>query len=263
MTMLLRSPWPAAVARRCACGDSTTEPVIRDRSGRSPSGRATSSRTTPRWSAAEAAIPAGHRRSWPRRRAPVTDERDGRNLPDLLADPQVNGELQLSFLATGAERDRVAGAGRRRPTRSTLGLGTWTDQRPGRRARTSSGSSATGDALALDRRRRLPPASRPRARARWVELPAADLDPRSPSRRVRSTRSTCTSSRDPAPYLPRALVRRDRRVGHRLLDLDTAARATRPAPGNPHCVSGPLPLDEPLGDRELLDGSTYPPSPVR
>ena len=39
-------------------------------------------------------------------------------------------------------------------------------------------------------------------------------------------------------------------------------RAARPVRATP-TVSRPLPLDEPLGDRQLLDGSTYPPSPVR
>jgi hypothetical protein len=70
----------------------------------------------------------------------------------------------------------------------------------------------------------------------------------------------CTSGRDPSDFLqePR-IVQSDESV--------TVYWTSIPAEGDQNCIGNPsvertIELDEPLGDRALLDGSTYPPSPV-
>lgn len=70
----------------------------------------------------------------------------------------------------------------------------------------------------------------------------------------------CTTARDPDPYLQEPVV------------MQTAATVTvywtstppvgdQGCPGNPE-VERVIELDAPLGQRELLDGSTWPPTPV-
>jgi hypothetical protein len=94
----------------------------------------------------------------------------------------------------------------------------------------------------------------------WVELHSKDLDRTSNEPMIEVNELDCTSSRDPAPFLHDPyVVETDESVT--VYWTSTPPEGGQTCPGNPS-VSRPLPLDEPLGDRELLDGSTYPPSPV-
>jgi hypothetical protein len=94
----------------------------------------------------------------------------------------------------------------------------------------------------------------------WVELHGADLDRSSTEPLIGLNEIECTSARDPSPYLHDPfVVETDRSVT--VYWTSTPPEGGQTCPGNPR-VRRPLPLDEPLGDRQLLDGSTYPPTPV-
>lgn len=71
----------------------------------------------------------------------------------------------------------------------------------------------------------------------------------------------CTSARDPEPFLGDPVITE---TSEAVTVYWTTEQATGEAtcPGNPW-VPRSAQLEEPLGDRELLDGSTYPPQVVR
>jgi hypothetical protein len=177
---------------------------------------------------------------------------------ELLANPKYAGELELSFLTKGAERTpwrllEVDGDS------YTLGIDTWTEDGP------VDGAFVMG----IERRDdawvwtgggncHLAPVLRPGRT--WVELHGAGLDRTSTEPMVDLNERTCTSARDPSPFLHDPyVVETDEWVT--VYWTSTPPQGNQTCPGNP-TVSRPLPLQEPLGDRPLLDGSTYPPSPV-
>ncbi|MBJ7357137.1 hypothetical protein [Nocardioides sp.] len=177
---------------------------------------------------------------------------------ELLANPKYAGELELSFLTKGAEGTpwrllEIDGDA------YTLGLDTWTEDGPVDGAFVM-GIERRGDAWVWSGggNCHLAPVLRPGHT--WVELHGADLDRTATDPRVDVNERTCTSARDPSPYLHDPyVVETDESVT--VYWTSTPPQGGQDCPGNPS-VSRPLPLSEPLGDRELLDGSTYPPSPV-
>jgi hypothetical protein len=95
----------------------------------------------------------------------------------------------------------------------------------------------------------------------WVELDGKGVDRDSTEPMIEVNEIDCTGARDPSPFLHDPfVVETDESVT--VYWTSTPPQGGQTCPGNPS-VSRPLPLDEPLGDRELLDGSAYPPSPVR
>jgi hypothetical protein len=180
---------------------------------------------------------------------------------DLLAHPKYRGELASSFLEDGPTRTpwrvlRVDG------DTYTLGLGRWTKTGPQGGAtvfemRGHPGSwawSGGGDC-------RLAPVLT--AGDDWVRLtvPRQGLDRQSRHPAVGVTEQECASGRDPRPFLRAPTLK----------ETSTAVTVywTAAAPaGNASCVGRApvnvsLPLAAPLHHRKLLDGSTFPPTPVR
>ena len=96
----------------------------------------------------------------------------------------------------------------------------------------------------------------------WVDVTAQarDLPPSATSVPVWVSERECTSARDPRPFLSNPVVVEDEQ------DVTVYWTSTQPegaqdCPGNPR-VRRLLRLQAPLGERVLLDGSTWPPSPV-
>jgi hypothetical protein len=92
----------------------------------------------------------------------------------------------------------------------------------------------------------------------WVQVNAsAAVDGDATEVTVDVNETACTSARDPAPFLNEpALVSTEESV--------TVYWTSRPPVGGANCPGNPtsqqvLTLDEPLGDRPLLDGSRWPP----
>ena len=175
----------------------------------------------------------------------------------LLADPQLSGELELTFLADGPETEfRVL---REDEGSVTLGLGTWSDQGPADGAfvmglvREGAGWDFGGGGSC-----ELSPVLEPGRD--WVDLHrgAPTDDPRTVE--IGLSERQCTSARDPRPFL-------DEPVVVETDDAVTVYWTTTPmteaanCQGNP-TVRRPLTLDRPLGDRTVLDGSVWPPSVV-
>lgn len=179
---------------------------------------------------------------------------------ELLADPELSGELELSFLSAGAEETEwrvLAGDG----DALTLGLGSWTEAGPAEGARTF--------AMAREGRRwrwlgggdcpHLGPVLADDADG-WVEVtglsaPAADTGEVT----VVVSEIACTGARDPGPFLHEpTVVETDQSV---TVYWTTTPPESASCPGNPS-VERTLELDAPLGERALLDGSSWPPAPV-
>lgn len=99
--------------------------------------------------------------------------------------------------------------------------------------------------------------------ASWAEIAAAPggAVPGSSSIEVLVSETECTSSRDPGPYLHEPIVveRDDVVTIYWTSDTPTGAQD---CPGNPR-VRRTVHLDRPLGDRTVLDGSRWPPRPIR
>jgi hypothetical protein len=95
----------------------------------------------------------------------------------------------------------------------------------------------------------------------WVNLSSEKpLDTASTSVTVDLTELACTGSRDPVPHLDEPVVvatSQDVTVYW----TSRPPQGAQECPGNP-TVSQELTLDEPLGDRPLLDGSRWPPVPI-
>jgi len=96
----------------------------------------------------------------------------------------------------------------------------------------------------------------------WVEIVAAPvgLDPAATSIPVDVTEGRCTTGRDPEPYLREPVVVEAADAGTVYWTSD-AIEGAADCPGNP-VVRRVVELDQPLGNRELLDGSSWPAAPV-
>jgi hypothetical protein len=179
---------------------------------------------------------------------------------DLLADPAYAGELATSVLAAGPD-DTEWRVLRDDGDAYTLGLGSWSADGPGpdgsvMYVQRHQGGWAWGGGGSCTLAPQLESGNT------WVALsePATPLDRESTSPVVGVTEDGCTGGRDPEPFLhDPVIVEED--------DAVTVYWTSTPLDGAATCVANvptelPLSLDEPLGDRELLDGSTYPPVPL-
>lgn len=96
----------------------------------------------------------------------------------------------------------------------------------------------------------------------WVQVtaPPEGLDRSATDLTVLVMEHQCTGARDPRPFLDEPVLEQ---TPDRVLVSWTSSRPEGGAtcPGNPS-VPVTLVLDEPLGDRPLLDGSTWPPTEV-
>jgi hypothetical protein len=96
----------------------------------------------------------------------------------------------------------------------------------------------------------------------WVEMSAAPagLDSASSTLAVEVRERECTSGRDPLPFLHEpTVIEADETVT--VYWTSDAPHGAQTCQGNPP-VRMAVELDEPLGSRTLLDGSTWPPKPV-
>lgn len=144
----------------------------------------------------------------------------------------------------------------------TLGVGEWTadgaqgDAQVVTLEQTSDGlhASGWGDchnlAVAL-----------PEGRSRVaVSAPKGGVDPSTTSLEMLVNEVECSSARDPRPYLGEPnVVETDDRV---LVTIDSESVV-----GGADCQGNPpvpltIELDEPIGERELLDAGTWPPTPI-
>lgn len=98
--------------------------------------------------------------------------------------------------------------------------------------------------------------------ADWAEITArtGDLDPAASSLEVWVSERGCTSARDPKPFLREPVVVESEQAVTVYWTSDAAT-------GDQHCAGTPrvrrvIHTDRPLGDRPLLDGSTWPPRVV-
>ena len=180
---------------------------------------------------------------------------------ELLADPQLAGELELTFLADGPGTEfRVLSED---DDSVTLGLGSWSVDGPGPRALSMSlvregerwtfGGGGTC---------RLSPILR--TGADWIDVTAATAaldDPRGLTIDVNERQ--CTSARDPRPFLDEPVVV-ETEESVTVYGTITPMTEAATCPGNP-TVQLDVVLDEPLGDRVVRDGATWPPRelPVR
>ncbi|RYB89649.1 hypothetical protein EUA06_13660 [Nocardioides glacieisoli] len=179
-------------------------------------------------------------------------------LDEVATDPDLRGETA-----------RVLPQGGRTPWKLlveqgdqvVLALGDWTADGPARDAmtmhleRTSDGWRWTGHGNCWT----LGPVLDPDTT--WVQVNAsAAVDGDATEVTVDVNETACTSARDPAPFLDEpALVSSEESV--------TVYWTSQPPVGGANCPGNPtsqqmLILDEPLGDRPLLDGSRWPPALV-
>lgn len=95
----------------------------------------------------------------------------------------------------------------------------------------------------------------------WAEVTAETaLDPAASVLTVGVNELSCTGSRDPLPFLrDPVLIETEETVT--VYWTSTPPEGAQTCPGNP-TVSQKLSLDAPLGDRPLLDGSRWPPTPI-
>lgn len=193
----------------------------------------------------------------------ITDEEVDRAFSEALADEDGWGaELQVSGILgddpTAVEWRALTGSG----DTVALGIGPWTDAGPGKGAltvtlRRESGGwvwQGHGDchlAPVLD------------DASSWVVVShptAGSVDRKTSTPTVGVTERACTGARDPSAYLHEPYV----------VETDEAVTVywtTESPEGYSTCQGNPptdrtLELAAPLGDRDLLDGSVYPPQPV-
>lgn len=141
----------------------------------------------------------------------------------------------------------------------TLGTGTWSAEGPGedalvvRYGRTADGLDWAGHGQCT----RLAPVL-PDGGSAWVALsaPEGGLDRSASDLPVRVMEHQCTGARDPLPFLDDPVVEEgpDRVVVSWTSSVPEGAAT---CPGNPWTETV-LHLDAPLGDRELVDASTWP-----
>jgi len=96
----------------------------------------------------------------------------------------------------------------------------------------------------------------------WAEITATpqSLDPAAMSLPVKVHERECTSGRNPEPFLNEPVVVESDHTVTVYWTSDTPQGA-QTCPGNPS-VRKVVSLGQPLRDRRLLDGSTWPPRPV-
>jgi len=96
----------------------------------------------------------------------------------------------------------------------------------------------------------------------WLEMaaPPEGLDPAATSLEVEVSERECASARDPAPFLNEPVVV-EREDSVTVYWTSESPQGDQRCPGNPS-VRRVVALERPLGDRALLDGSTWPPNPV-
>jgi hypothetical protein len=191
----------------------------------------------------------------------LTDGEARATFTALLADPRFDDILRMTFLTKGARTRwrllRVDG------DRYTFGLGRWYPAGPGPGAtvmnvvRVGEGweMRESGDC-------RLAPAIEPDTTFLELTEPRDGLDRESTTLTVGVTEMACTGGRDPIPHLREPVVVESD-------DAVTVFWTTRSMSGRggatcigPRPSDATLQLDHPLGDRQLLDGSTYPARPV-
>lgn len=180
---------------------------------------------------------------------------------DLLADPQLASELELSFLAEGPGTEfRVL---HEQGEAVTLGLGSWSVDGPGPRALSMS-LVREGDAwtFAGGGTCRLSPILR--TGADWIDVTGASTAPDDARMlTIDVNERQCTSSRDPRPFLEDPVVVE---TAESVTVYGTTTPMTEAAncQGNP-TVQQTIELEEPLGTRVVRDGATWPPRdiPVR
>jgi hypothetical protein len=178
----------------------------------------------------------------------------------MVDDPRWGGEPQMSFFKDGIDVEwRVLAVD---DTNLTVGLGAWTDQGP-----------VEPDRYALVAEREqgrwmirgggtcnLAPVLEPGNT--WVEVTGYEASSAGASDLVATVNEReCTGSRDPEPYLHAPFVI-ETEAEVTLYWTSTPPRGYNTCPGNPS-VQRTITLETPLGNRALLDGSTYPPTPVR
>ena len=184
----------------------------------------------------------------------------------LLADPRYAGELKLSFLRAGADDTKFHVLIEHGPD-LTLALGNWTAAGPDpsssifSMSRTEDGWNWTGGASCPQ----LGPSLTDKD-ADWIELsaPRSGIDRSTSELPIGVTEMRCSGGRDPLPHLNEPEVVEDQKS----VTVYWTSRSDS-KPGTYFSCIGNLPtettlhLDEPLGDRKLLDGSVYPPRPIR
>lgn len=180
----------------------------------------------------------------------------------MLDDPELGAELRLSNVFPDDPADTDWRVLIDEGTSIGVGLGPWTELGPGpginiltleredgRWAWAGMGTCQLEPVLVADD-------------VDWVTVnrPESGLDRDSRSPVVGVSERECTSGRDPGPFLLDPYV-----VEH---DETVTVYWTSEAPTGYHTCPGRAPveraleLDAPLGDRELLDGSVWPPVPV-
>lgn len=181
----------------------------------------------------------------------------------MLADPDLGVELRMSNVFAddpAATEWRVLASD---DSSVFLGLGRWTQRGPEKGAVNYLGMTREGGDWTWSGMGgcRLEPVL-DGAAAQWasVSAPEGGLDRSSPAPVIGVSERECTGARDPVVHLhePYVVELDDSVTVYWTSDAPEGAQA---CPGNP-VVEQTLTLDEPLGDRELLDGSVYPPRPV-
>jgi hypothetical protein len=187
--------------------------------------------------------------------------------------PRAEIEVALDAIAVqpglSAETSRVLPEGGRTPWvllsdtsgHLTLGLGAWSLDGPARDAVTMDLELEDGTWVWQGHGNcwHLAPVLRD-GDEMWVNVTADSVPTDTTDVPVGVTELACTGSRDPLPHLHDPVV------------VETAEDVTvywtsEPPDGDQQCPGNPtatqtLVLDEPLGDRPLLDGSRWPPAPV-
>ncbi len=182
-----------------------------------------------------------------------------RTFQNILDDPQWGGEAELTILRNGVDVEwRVL----RGDSRSlVIGLGQWTDQGPARR---------DAYVLSLERQddRWIPTgwggcslAPILREGNTWAQVTSyRAAGPDATSLQASVSEVECTGARDPGPFLHEPTVVEGP-------DAVTVYWTSTPIEGGADCPGNPIlmrviELDAPIGDRQVLDGSRYPPQPV-
>ena len=182
-----------------------------------------------------------------------------RTFRQILDDPKYAGEAELSLFADGIDVDyRVL---RGDDNSLVVGIGEWTEEGP-------VGSDTYYLALEREGDRWVPggwgsctslgPVLR--EGLTWARVNAFEAGATDTELTLSVSELDCTSARDPRPFLHDPVVVESE---HAVTIYATSTPMTEDAacPGNPS-VDLEAVLDEPLGDRPVLDGSFYPARPV-
>jgi len=188
----------------------------------------------------------------------LSEEEARETFQRILDDPRTGGEAELSLFRDGIDVEwRVLAE---TSEGLVLGLGTWTEegQAPGsmvlslKREGDHWFAGGWGDCG-------LQPTLRPGNA--WVQLHEYRAESSEATAvQVSLSEQQCTSSRDPDPYLHQPVV-------EERSDAVVVYWTTTPFVGGADCAGNPvvtrtMELEEPLGTRQILDGSVYPPQPV-